>query len=187
MNIGTRGLGPLSAGLLTMLTAACFPGPVQHSPESRYLSEELLPEMIRWNRSSSPRMVLGSRLSSKGFDYLCVVGEYRGLGEIKDSVRGVTRWKGADDPMVPENMIAIIGVKGPVGHVALVPYSAIEMYSKPKHCAHARAAVLTRETMPDVPTPVIILSNGPPLPARSSRRPEERGAGVTAPPPDQLQ
>ena len=178
MHIERRCFGPLSAGLLTILTAACFSGPVQHSPESRYLSEELLPEMIRWNRSSSPRMALGPKLSSKGFDYLCVVGEYRGLGDIKDTVSGVRTFKGVDDPMVPESNIAIIGVKGAVGHVALVRYGVIEMYSKPKHCAQARAALLTRETMPDVPTPVIILSNGPQLSTRSSRAPEERGAGI---------
>lgn len=133
-------LSPLLLAALTL--SACSQRPIDPSPESEFLQNRLIPEMIRWAGTNSDVLPLGPRLSPQGFDYVCTLPGYEALARLEAEVP-ITHYRGHVDAEVPESKIAVIGIKGTTAHVAYVWQREFSLYNPGRNCVIAQRASLS--------------------------------------------
>lgn len=155
----TRGFRHGIFPLLALAAAACSSEPINPSPESAFLQDQLIPHMIAWGKTKSDLLPLGPILASQGFEKICTVVEYKRLEEFETEIPGIRSTHGSVGNTVPESRIAIVGIKGDAAHVAYVRTPTLTLRNKPPLCSDVGKAVLRRlkptqpsgpESIPDV-------------------------------------
>jgi hypothetical protein len=144
---GKQYLARLSKKMLALAflpIVACSSGPVNASPESEYLTRELVPKMIKWGQAGGEVLDLSKELASQGFDKICLVSEYKAHADIVREVPQVKRYKGMRSYGVPESHIAVIGVAGDTAHVAYLNYWMLSIHRSKRLCRSAGSAILWR-------------------------------------------
>jgi hypothetical protein len=100
--------------------------------------------MIEWGKSKSEVLSLGPILASQGFEKICTVAEYGRVAKLETEVPGISTYRGSVGKAVPENRIAIIGIKGDSAHVAYVLTSELTLRNKRPLCSGINRAVVRR-------------------------------------------
>ena len=136
---------------LSTCVAGCDFNQGAASPESKRLEREVVPRLVAWERSKSQELELKSLAALQGFDYLCVMWQYRPYDTIEEEIGPVDVYRGTKAGFsVPENELALIGVRSGVAYVAHMRAGDFTMGGGGRHwCAPLKDARFVRR-----PTPV---------------------------------
>lgn len=141
-------LGLLGA---TTVVSACSPPFGGTSEDSEFLQRQVVPRVVSWAKGGAAELRLDPLVGARGYDEICVVGEYTSLDVLdREGVAELKRVRSDFGSYVPESNTALIGIRDGEAHVALVRRSEVFLPGNEKRpCVPAARAKLRRVVEPE--------------------------------------
>lgn len=121
--------------------------PGEHSPQSEILQSNVAAQILAWSDSEADTLDLAKLEGLKGFDHVCYVWQYQPLRRIEERVGPIDKYYSRYSyHYVPENWVALIGVRDRTAHVARIRIGNFSIGgSTLKGCAPVRSAMLKKD------------------------------------------